>query len=259
MKSIRTLVVAATGVLLLLPAVAQAQGISGSRHDMSETRAAGSPQKDGLGLSDDRICNMCHTPHQSLTQLLLWTKAGGGPAGWTASTTLQGTSLPAAIGENSRRCLDCHDATVALGLVNNTGGGSSGTFAMTAALGAGYTVAPTGDMVNNHPVSIPYAGETYNTIVSGVPAGQVDGNIGNYWNVSNVSCEGGGGLCTDAAGGTLEGTKINLFDENGDGAAGDAGVECGTCHEPHNRYGNSYFLRVDVEVQSSLCRSCHNK
>ena len=36
-------------------------------------------------------------------------------------------------------------------------------------------------------------------------------------------------------------------------------VQCASCHEPHNRYGIPFYLRVDNSNQSALCLTCHDK
>ncbi|MCC6908547.1 MAG: hypothetical protein IT430_11435 [Phycisphaerales bacterium] len=35
-------------------------------------------------------------------------------------------------------------------------------------------------------------------------------------------------------------------------------VSCATCHEPHNRGGNDYLLRID-NTNSQMCLTCHSK
>lgn len=35
-------------------------------------------------------------------------------------------------------------------------------------------------------------------------------------------------------------------------------LECSSCHDVHNEFGNNYLLRID-NIASSLCLTCHNK
>ena len=236
-------------IAMVLPLSALAQGITNSRHDLSVASLTIGPK----AVTETQTCVFCHVPHSALEQPLIWNHALPiGSRGWAAGqVTVEGTTLPAAILPDSMRCLSCHDGTVALGEVNNAGGGAPGLIAMSGPVGAGYLVGagpPGNEMVNTHPVSIPYAGETANGIVSQAAA---DNALGNYFSVVNAGCEAVSGFCTSAP---VSGTFINLKG----GALGALAVECGTCHEPHNRYPNAYFLRA-TEVQSALCRACHNK
>ncbi len=184
--------------------------------------------------------------------------------------TTAGTTLPTTLKLKSKLCLGCHDGTIALGDVSNAGQGKAGVISVPAVVGlvdaagklidATHIIGAGGNMGGNHPISIPYAGQIgYNGISSAVPAAQVDNGVGNYWKMTTTGCTSPTGICTEATGAPLDGTKINLV-PNTPGALTNAGVECGTCHEPHNKYApNLYFTRVDVANASALCRSCHNK
>ena len=247
----RNLVRIALVAALALPAVALAQ-ITNSRHDLSSTSSQTHKS------AQTQLCIFCHTPHRAIQQQLIWNHtAVTNPRGWAAGNNLtaEGTTLPADISSESKRCLACHDGSLSIGDVNNVGGGSTGTIplAVQNTILAGYqtaTATGTNDMVNNHPVSIPYASNTaaYNGITTGVA---VATGVGNYQAATNTSCQSPSGVCTDKA---TDGVYINLK-----GTVAAAGVECGTCHEPHNKYGtNAYFLRV-TESGSRLCLACHNK
>lgn len=270
MRSIlRTLAVAA----LAAPLFATAQ-IANTKHDLASgsTAAVRSAATGGT----DQTCIFCHTPHVARMQDLIWNHADSTNAtiGWAGTqTTATGTSLPAAITALSKQCLSCHDGSVSIGQVNNAGGGATGTIAMltvashTDATGkmiyTGTLVGSAGVMgsatAGNHPVSIPYpyttkGGGSYNGIISRAVG---DGLAGNYYAASSTSCASSSGYCTAAA---TNGTYVNLYQgTSGAITLNTLGVECGTCHEPHNKYGtNSFFLRVS-QAQSAICKACHNK
>ncbi len=234
---------------IALPTAALAQ-ITGTRHDLATGAAGGGPK----ATVQNQTCVFCHTPHKALAQALIWNhNVAAGTRGWTAGTvTAQGTPLPTAINADSMRCLACHDGTVGLGDVNNTGGGTAGTIVMSGPVTGGYLVgngALGNEMVNNHPVSIPYAGLTVGGVVSKAVA---DGSNGNYWQVaSGAACQSPSGFCTAK---TATGALINLKGT----AATALTVECSSCHEPHNKYGGTFFLRVSA-ANSALCLACHNK
>ena len=235
---------------LLLPLGASAQ-ITGSFHDLSATNAA-VPVR---ATTETAICIFCHTPHVALAQALIWNRRDPvGARGWAAGTiTADGTALPADISASSRRCLSCHDATIALGDVNNQGVNAAyapGIIAMTQPNPrAEYLVGngPAGDeMVNNHPVSVPYAGETYLGIVSGATTV----GPGTYFPLVVAGCTSPSGICTNGPGGAAIEIKV-------DGVGG-RGIECSSCHEVHNQFGLNPFLRVSRDA-SAICFACHNK
>jgi len=232
----------ALGLLLLAASSASAQ-IANSRHDMSFGSTTAGPK--ATTPTDTQICIFCHTPHHALQQDVIWNHAVSlnATSGWAAGTTRSGTVLPTDLHAASKACITCHDGSVALGEVNNVGGGASGTIATTApgTMPLAYQVGASGDMTGNHPVSIPYAGEGASNAVA-------DGTVGNYYATTTASCENGG-TCTAGP----SGASINLI-VNG----AEADVECGSCHEPHNKYANNYFLRVS-ESGSAICLACHNK
>jgi predicted CXXCH cytochrome family protein len=167
-------------------------------------------------------CVTCHTSHN----------AEGGPQGlWNHklssntfsfgdnATTLSGTRLPTNISTwkgISRFCLSCHDGSVAVGAIIN--GASWGTEKAKKLIGEN------GNLEGTHPVAIPYPdqeGATYNNIVS---AADPDRYVQNP-------------------------QGVRLYGNT----PGEKGMECGSCHNPHeNPHGN--FLRVE---RSAVCTSCH--
>jgi predicted CXXCH cytochrome family protein len=247
---------------MLAPALAFGQ-IVNSKHDLSYTGNA----VYGSG-TETEICKYCHTPHRALSTRLLWNHRntavtnyswGNDLDGNPLTLTTQGTSLPTNVSSGSRRCLSCHDGTVAIGDVYNAGNGVAGIIPVAGADQTGgflsnpaYMMTAT-NMTGNHPVSIAYAGQIgYNGTDSKAFA---DGAIGNYFAVVAAGCTSASGYCTAApATGGRNGAAVNLIPD----ASGRLGVECGSCHEPHNRYGFPRLTRISM-VNSGLCRSCHNK
>ncbi|HEY3448483.1 MAG TPA: cytochrome c3 family protein [Myxococcales bacterium] len=259
---------------ILLPGVVFAQaGIRNSKHDLSNSSTAVVKST----AANNQICIFCHTPHKAQSTQLLWnhTQTAVATYSWgndlsanPLTATTQGTPLPTTLRGQSKICLGCHDGSIALGNVSNAGGGVAGTIAITALAGrvdaaglllpaGGYTIGVGGSMGGHHPVSIPYAGQTgYNGIASSATG---DGTLGNYYSVVTTGCTSASGLCTNA--GALDGRNglaINLL-PNAAGATTNLGIECSSCHEPHNKTGFANFTLVNNSSASGLCRSCHNK
>ncbi len=252
MKSLlKTLAVVAVAV----PAVAFA-AITGSKHDLSSTNTGVDVHSSGTNPTD-QICIFCHAPHKAASQALIWNHTAGTVNGFSGGQTVAGTSLPTAVLPPSKACLNCHDGTVAIGDVNSTTTANGGAGVLTVTTVANHTLAEkligyalVGNGTNldgNHPVSIPYAGAIYNAKASGVSSGNA---ATDYTGITN-SCAGSpSGICISAAGGTLP-----LFAAQ----AGDTGgVECGSCHDVHNKLNNTYFLRVTA-TGSAICLACHKK
>ncbi|MBI4821717.1 MAG: hypothetical protein HY791_35985 [Deltaproteobacteria bacterium] len=265
--------------VLVAPSVAFAQvarvegqaGIVATPHNLGNN-AVVAGRRVTASVGEDQICKFCHSPHFVGSTQLLWNRnmsfADLTFGGWgqdldgnALTTTLQGTTLPTGLLSPSRRCLSCHDGTIAVGDLKNAGGGVAGVLTM---LGAGQAAGmltlmdvTVTNLGGNHPISIPYgkSSAAYNGITTSVPASDTA-----WWAVdTTATCVSTTGICTSApATAPLNGPAINLYRGVGVGGTGE-GVECSTCHEPHNKYGNPFFLRVSVTDQSGLCRSCHNK
>lgn len=201
-------------------AVAQ-QKISNSKHDFARNTAAQA--------TDAQICKYCHVPHRAGTTAL-WSHTATQLTGYTAyGTTQRGTNLgTVALNEDSRRCLDCHDGTVALGDLT-LAPGTDITFTGTSVNASQQLQgnAKTGtDLRTNHPVSVAYpTASGYRTHSSGV---------------------------------VTQGT--NQVTLTPGATSGTYTVECSTCHDPHNNVttGNTHFLKVPA-ASSALCLTCHDK
>jgi hypothetical protein len=262
------------------PASAQVVGIRNSAHDLSNSSATATLKNQDA--THNQLCIYCHTPHKAQSTALLWNHAATVTTSWNWGNDLDGnamtrssagTNLPTTLRSSSKRCLGCHDGTVAVGDMSNIGGGFAGVMGGLAnvasetdadgkLINSRYLVGASGNLGGNHPVSVPYAGETgYNSIDSAVAAAQVGPSVlGGYYNVVvGASCLSPTGVCTSApASDGRNGAAVNLI-PNVPGGTTNVGVECSSCHEPHNKFGYAAFARVDVANASGLCRSCHNK
>lgn len=217
------------------------------------------PVRVNPGGPEDGLCVFCHTPHKGQASLLLWNHemsvnnyswADLGVGGRTTGGTSYPTNLRTWTGSTAK-CLSCHDGTVSVGsLYWANAGVLTGANALTMAgpdqtggrLSNSTYIIPSAtpggnDMTGNHPVGVPYpydnASSTYNGITSGVDV------VLSEW--------------------VARPTGVKIFGTGGGGApaAGAAGIECASCHNPHGT-PNRFFLRVTTNT-SQLCLSCHVK
>ena len=246
-------------VLVFAPAVAFAapgDGLIGSDHDFaSGTGSHTASQTVGL-------CTFCHTPHKSQSTLLLWNHTlSTNTFTWDVAKTTAGTTFPSIAGGTYKgptaKCLSCHDGSVAIGDIAwykesaYSGGTGMSTFKMDAE--PSHQVGPGGAMKGNHPVAMPY------------PYGQA-------MNTYNGQRTGSGAVLTEWQNDptTLTQANIRLFNDDGTGnispgvAAAATGIECSTCHDPHNKAAkDEMFLRGMIsgstQADGYLCLQCHKK
>jgi hypothetical protein len=254
------------GAAVAMPAIAFAQagaGLAGTPHDFVNG-PLGPTNSTAVGL-----CTFCHTPHKAQSTRLLWNHTlSGNTFNWSdAATTTGGTTLPSilpAYKGASVRCLSCHDGTVAIGDVSwFAEGPRNGANALNPTLmGAApnqinnefvITGGGTGgsDLKGNHPIAVPFpwgnAVGTYNAITTGSAVNTAE------WK-ADPSANG-----------------IRLFHDNGGGdisagaVAGKTGIECSSCHDPHNGASvpatSDFFLRGNYTGADAnyLCNKCHTK
>lgn len=227
---------------------APGSGIGGTAHDFS----ANSSNTMTVGM-----CTFCHTPHRAAQTRLLWNHTlSANTFSWDVTTTTGGTPFPTitpAWQGPSKFCLSCHDGSVAIGDVawfraaSRTGGRAINS---TTHDGDIYQIASTtGSMARNHPVAHPFpfsnTASTYNGVTTGGPALQ------SGWHADPTA------------------SGIRLFVQNGSNVAagtavGATGIECSSCHDPHNGASveDVYFLRGSIDGDASdhyICTKCHDK
>jgi predicted CXXCH cytochrome family protein len=211
------------GLVLAVPAVAQAQGMLASKHNLSVTGPG--PVR---AVTETQVCVFCHTPHNANPAQPLWNR---GLSGQTYTPYASGT-LQATVGQPngySRLCLSCHDGTIAIGSIHVLGG-QSATVNM-AHTGAGGVMPPGGTLIgtnltNDHPVSV----------VFDAALAASDGEL-----VAPTSLTG----------------LIRLYE--GANAGVRDSIQCTTCHDPHLTVHPKFLKKPVVGRTDNLCLTCHVK
>lgn len=248
--------------------------IKDSKHNLGSTNSTGTSKFDGT----TEVCVFCHTPHGANTNVSapLWNKTAPTTTYNMYSTggsySIDGTE--ATVGSVSLACLSCHDGSLAVAtMINQPGSGGydangavlagswtnpiadGGIDPATGKMRAGAIQNLTGDLRNDHPISIQYCGGGLTgsgTTVSGtcvdadfkLPATKLVNGNQVFW--------------VDTAAGTTgqrEKTDLSLYTRSTGGLG--PMVECASCHDPHTT-ANPTFLRVS-NSGSGLCLSCHTK
>lgn len=255
--------------MALAPPLTQAwepgQGIVGTPHDFTVGNTAGGemptiPPVDANGdptqeQTDVGVCTFCHTPHKAQSTSLLWNHTlSSSNFSWDVAKTTAGTDFPTIDGQTyngaTAKCLSCHDGTVSIGDIAWFGEGKpTGTWnSMKHMAPEAANIANGADMSGNHPVAMPFpfnnAPSTYNGVTTG------SGIALDEWQTDPTA------------------NGIRLFTDNGTGVitagatVGKTGIECSSCHDPHNKQAvDDLFLRGMLTGSSSdyICLKCHNK
>ena len=234
-------------------------GIAGTSHDF-QSGTGSSGVKNGAGM-----CTFCHTPHKAKSTLLLWNHTlSSNTFQWDVAATTSGTALPGFTGNAyngpSAKCLSCHDGSVAIGDVGwfQEAAATLSTFKVGQA-GVSNPITPGttskmvgagGNMSGNHPVAIPYpfngAPNVYNGSTTGAQLATTDFAVDPT--VNNIR------LYSDVGGGAIIGKTT----------PGKTGIECSSCHDPHNKAAkDDFFLRGKLaggsKADGYLCLQCHIK
>lgn len=223
------------GILLVALVLFSANAFSagtlvGSKHDFS-----------GNTWSGGQVCLPCHAPHGNYGPSdYLWNHKTT-----TATYTEWANTIKAGgVTEASRRCLSCHDGTVAVDAFN----GGSGSEGMKMAEKTPSTLLAMGlgtDLTNDHPISIAYS----SFITDATPSTRM--------NQAKVSSDGSSASIYGQGSNSTFSLRLikNL--------AGGYNVECSTCHTAHGKAGSdgtriASFLRMD-NTKSAVCLTCHIK
>ncbi len=255
-------------VMVMVPSIVWAAqgdpgtGIAATAHDFTsggtKTATGGNGETFTIGL-----CTFCHTPHRAISTLLLWNHTlSTATYSWDVPTTTAGTTFPTFKGDTYKgptaKCLSCHDGSVAIGDVAWFGEGKPALpldntqHQWPDVFNVGATGGTLGSMKGNHPVAMPYpylnAKNTYNLVTTG------DGITLGEWQATPIfpvryfSDDGSG--------------NITGFNSPALATAGQTGIECSSCHDPHNRASvDDLFLRgmIGGNDTNYICLKCHIK
>lgn len=194
----------------------------------------------GAGSGSTGLCNTCHVTRTTGVRTLGWFPDATGD--WIEPNALSGQRTHGASHDRagpSDRCLSCHDGTVAVG---DTGAlprsSDERVMATLRRVGSAY------ESVHSVPMPYPYAGtrSTYKGVTE--RASDLDG------------------FMPDPTTG-----NIRLYSESGGRVAarpkrGATGIECSSCHDPHNTEARErHLLRAPLDGASTssgyLCNQCH--
>jgi len=257
-------------------------GVANSKHNLGTTGTGTNHVTTGTG----EVCVFCHTPHAANTSATapLWNKSLPGTTYNTYdvdnSSSIDGSIAGGkdTVGSVSAACLSCHDGSQAMDVMINApgSGGYNASGARATVNNDGVTpytwtgadtltglpaVGAGGDLTNDHPIGIQYAGGGYSDSDTTASAGTGDSDFNaastgtvngtNVWWVDVASGTVGGTGFSGTAG-TREKTDIQLYRRGTEPY-----VECASCHDPHQSDTNT-FLRID-NTGSAVCLACHNK
>jgi predicted CXXCH cytochrome family protein len=235
-RAIRAIVPLLIALAPTLAWTAPGDGIRGTAHDFS-----------GLGNPATGLCSFCHTPHEAQSTLLSWNHTlSSNTFSWKLAATGAGTPYPTIQGDiyqgATAKCLSCHDGSVAVGDLVRWNGGPVNSL-LNVFISGKARIGKGGNMRGSHPVAMPYPWNNGPSTYNGVTTGP--GIVLSAW-VADPTTVG-----------------IRLYNDDGSGnirigpVAGQTGIECSSCHDPHNGPGveDNFFLRGTA---AGICTKCHN-
>ena len=271
MKGKMLLWMAAAALLLGPGRLYAGTGLAGTDHDFTNAAMYTISGTDGEGnpITTVGLCTFCHTPHKAQHTALLWNHTDtNNNFSWTDNTTtMAGTVLPSFTktwNGPTPKCLSCHDGSIAVGDIQWYGANTPQitiTSVENGILDGGgrlidttHQVGVGGSMNGNHPVTVPYPGvgsRSYNNTTTG--ASYVSGE----WQADPTSL----GVVLYKASDSTTTASISRVTSS-PGAGDNLGVECASCHDPHNKASvDDFFLRgtKDGNDTNYICLKCHIK
>lgn len=241
------------GMGVLASSVHAATKIANTKHNLSNWGQY-SVKASGTTLRDTEVCIFCHAPHNAdSSQAPLWNHEDTSSSFGMASSLYlaPGDSyMDTTIGGISKKCLSCHDGTVAVGAVNGTAisvkgpGNPTGSpdYKLSASNNSGnYTPYLGTNLSSGHIISFTYT-DALVTDLNGAT---------KYNQAAFVSFP------------DSDSTRWTMLDRN-------RKMQCHTCHDPHNDWCNDSSKRVGNDPlwrlacggagvgNGSVCEKCHN-
>ncbi|MBI4689363.1 MAG: hypothetical protein HY754_03715 [Nitrospirae bacterium] len=232
--------------LYVMPEPVAYAGVAETRHNLS----VGGPGQI-KAKSETEICIFCHTPHHSSTEGPLWNRSLSKVTYIVGSPTGSQLTRPEQPDGSSKLCLSCHDGTVAIGAVINaprkkeiTMTDTAGylTAGMLSSKAQGYIGV---DISQHHPVSIPLNDALISAKTTQYNNREIAYPVKSPPPDSPVK---------------LRATK-NVYG----GQAGSKGVQCSSCHNPHDDTIKCFLVAGTCstcpcpsgEDRGELCNACH--
>lgn len=244
-----------TGLVMAGAGWADAQGILGSKHNLTNTANA----VNVSGASTTEVCVFCHTPHgaDAAVKAPLWNRQVSATSAYTLydsnhSSTIDANVAPSELGV-SLACLSCHDGQIAFDALRNMPG--SGNTAINGTWTPANKLMPAGvtnlgqELRDDHPIAITYSEARSPSSAS---ASETAG-------FTNAITSGSRQWVTRLV--NVNGTSTNIMLPLYADSTGVWRVQCATCHDPHRAgaTGQELFLRSTNNQFSKLCRTCHLK
>ena len=274
------------------PAAPATVSVADSPHNLN--KVYGNIINDNYGSA--QVCLPCHTPHgmpaQNVADNLgkLWNHTLQPASKYTLYSNSTSSYL-STIDEVSRKCLGCHDGTIAV----DSYGPNPSTTSVTGTMSsnpstAGFVIGAGGNLQHDHPIDVLYNSASNYTGVSTAPSGTVstytysttwsasarDNDPGSFTVNGYTSLLWGPKLYTQAAISAIAFYKpsgsnqsVTVKDANPSGGTANPDgtythtlsvasqyVYCRSCHDPHNHAYN--FMKVPND-KSQVCLTCHNK
>lgn len=231
-------------------------GIIGTKHDLSSSGTGTIKATAASGVTQK--CVFCHTPHSSSKAGPLWNHSLSNatyvvksqPSGFYGDPWR--VSLAGQPDGSSRLCLGCHDGTVALGLlVNMPGPAMAGTVAMTGVTAEGWMPSAASgyigtDLTGKHMISIEYDTGLANAVQAkcGIDVTypiKDPVTIPSNDPVKLYATNHNNGLTPDTPG----------------SASARLGVQCRSCHDPHDNTNGKFLAKGTPADWTPLCDTCH--
>ncbi|MDO8446801.1 MAG: hypothetical protein Q7T53_12025 [Deltaproteobacteria bacterium] len=251
MRFIRSGLVAVLGMGVIAcsgSASAADKSIKYTRHNLSS-----SGLYDVKAVSENQICKFCHAPHNADSrEAPLWnrndttatfTMATTRWVNWGRAAQTGADSQPTTI---SKKCLSCHDGSIAIGEIRNGGPIAMATSTKLDGDGSLKDNNPFGpkDLRGGHVISFKYKTFYDNCLSDG---GCAEGRFKSWETI-------------------LVADQRSMFDRNG-------AMQCHTCHDPHTDRCNDSSKTIGKDPlwrkicdhdggfndgNGSLCNTCHN-
>ena len=278
--------------ILAQTAAPNANSVAVSVHNLNNVYGANTIH-DNYGSS--QVCLPCHTPHQMPAQNVaenlgkLWNHTLKPASSYVLyNGTSSSTSYLSTIDETSRKCLGCHDGTIA---VDSYGANPSATVTGTMASNpntAGFVIGGGSNLQHDHPIDVLYNSSKSYTGVSTPPTGTVstftysttwagsnndpgtfttNGYTSVKWGPQTYTVQAISAISFYKPTGSTQSVTVKDANPTGGTANPDGSythtigvssmyVYCRSCHDPHNNV--YHFMRVPND-KSQVCLTCHNK